>query len=204
MSSMAEVGSVRLLILSLLLAFIADIAYAQTPYPASAPPSSAWGGYTLAPQVPYQPTLDAPAVFGPPDANQPWQGYPAPAVQAPIGSAPPGTQPDAVYLDGPTPPQAHELAPDIPLYPGKTEPTLRESLTPPGARNGFFQEVIFDADFLPSFGSDNLGWTDLRAEVVTALPFFTRENPIIISPSYESRFLDRPVGFDLPARLNDV
>ena len=43
-----------------------------------------------------------------------------------------------------------------------------------------------------------------RSEVVTALPFFTRENPIIITPWYELHFLDRPKGFDLPPRLNDL
>ena len=57
---------------------------------------------------------------------------------------------------------------------------------------------------LPQFAYDNLGWTDFRAEVITALPFFTRENPIIITPSYEMHFLDRPIGFDLPPKLHDV
>ena len=51
---------------------------------------------------------------------------------------------------------------------------------------------------------DNLGWTDVGADLVTALPFFTRENPIIITPTYDIHFLDRPVGFDLPATLHDV
>ena len=41
----------------------------------------------------------------------------------------------------------------------------------------------------------SLGWTDLRTEVVTALPFFTRENPIIITPSYELHFLKRRQAF---------
>jgi hypothetical protein len=81
---------------------------------------------------------------------------------------------------------------------------LRESLTPPDARDGFFQKAKFTTMWMPQLEADSLGWTDLRTEVVTALPFFTRENPIIITPSYELHFLDRPAGFDLPPRLHDA
>jgi hypothetical protein len=128
-----------------------------------------------------------------------WGGYalPSTAAPAPVAATPPG----AVYLDGPP---AQELPPGVPLYPGTTEPDLRASLTPPGARNGFFQQANFWADEIPQFGYNNLGWTDLHADVVTALPFFTRENPIIITPSYQLHFLDSPIGFDLPPRLNDA
>jgi hypothetical protein len=117
---------------------------------------------------------------------------------------PVGAPPDAVYLDGAPPGVTHELPPGAPLYPGTNEPSLRESLTPPDARNGFFQKVRLNADVLPQFAYDNLGWTDVGAELVTALPFFTRENPIIITPSYELHILDRPIGFDLPPTLNDA
>src|SRR5207247_5566885 len=125
----------------------------------------------------------------------------APDAAPANGMAPPA---GPIYLDGAAPPEAHELAPGVPLYPGTTEPSLRESLTPPGARNGFFQRVDFSADVLPQSAYTNLGWTDVHADVVTALPFFTRENPIIITPSYELHILDRPLGFDLPPKLHDV
>jgi hypothetical protein len=199
----------RLLIVLLLSLVMSRICAAQSPYAAAPAAQPTWGGYALPTQVPYQPTMDgAAAATVSTDPNQAWQPYPpapeaAPVVAAPIGAPPPGTQPDALYLDG-APLVPHELAPGVPLYPGTNEPSLRESLIPPGSRNGFFQGVGFEADYLPSFGSDNLGWTDLRTQVVTALPFFTRENPIIITPSYEVHFLDRPVGFDLPPTLHDL
>jgi hypothetical protein len=129
------------------------------------------------------------------DPNQAWQAYPGPPAGAP---------PDAVYLDGAPPGVNHELPPGEPLYPGTTEPSLRESLTPSDARDGFFQKVRVTGDVLPQFAYDNIGWTEFGAEVVTALPFFTRENPIIITPSYEIHILDRPIGFDLPPTLHDV
>jgi hypothetical protein len=173
---------------------------AQAVMPASPPADHPWGGYALPAQVPYQPTLqNDPTMVGPGDPNQVWQEYPASPAAPTIGN-----QPDAVYLDRPVPPEAHELAPGAPLYPGTAEPDLRASLTPPGARNGFFQRVDFAADVLPQGDYYNLGWTDLHADVVTALPFFTRENPIIITPSYDLHFLDRPINYDLPPRLHDV
>lgn len=91
-----------------------------------------------------------------------------------------------------------------PAYPATPEPSLKQSLIPPDARDGFFQKAKFTATWIPQLESDSLGWTDLRSEVVTALPFFTRENPIIITPSYELHFLDGPVGLDLPPRLHDL
>ena len=183
---------------------LTSVAAAQTPYPAT-PPTPSYGGYSLPAQVPYQPTLDgAPPAMAPAEANPAWQAYPNTGMPAPFEAPPNANPPGAIYLDGAAPPPPSELAPGVPLYPGTTEPSLRDSLIPPGARNGFFQKVEFSADVLPQFAYDNIGWTDLHADVVTALPFFTREHPIIITPSYEVHFLDSPINFDLPARLNDL
>jgi hypothetical protein len=161
-----------------LLVFGAGVLHAQSPYPMTAAPQPVYGGYSLPAQVPYQPTL--------PDV---WQPYPTTD-----GSTPVFIEPGAV----PTFPMQE------PLYSGTPTASLRESLTPPDARDGFFQKAKFTATWLPQLDDDSLGWTDLRTEVVTALPFFTRENPIIITPSYELHFLDRPAGFDLPPRLHDA
>lgn len=195
----------RLLFVLLLTLAIGRFCAAQSPYAAAPTAPPTWGGYALPTQVPYQPTLDgAPVAAGQMDPNQAWQAYPATPAGAPVVAPPMAAPPDAVYLDGGPPGVTHELPPGEPLYPGTTEPSLRESLTPPDARNGFFQKVRLSAAVLPQFGYENLGWTDLGAEVVTALPFFTRENPIIITPSYDIHFLNRPLGFDLPPRLHDA
>ncbi len=107
-------------------------------------------------------------------------------------------------LDNVAPGVTPAVVPTNPDYPVTSEPDLKRSLIPPGARNGFFQKAAFSATWLPQLDSTSLGWTDLRAEVVTALPFFTRENPIIITPSYTLHFLDGPTNVDLPPRLNDL
>jgi hypothetical protein len=170
-------------------------AAAQTPYPASQAPATAWGGYALPAQVPYQPTL-------PGDCNEPTAVTPDPNWQSYPSSADAPNQ--AVMLDGMAPGMAPVVVPTDPGYPLTSEPDLKQSLIPPGARNGFFQKAKFTATWLPQLDSTSLGWTDLRTEVVTALPFFTRENPIIITPSYELHFLDSPANIDLPPRLHDV
>src|SRR5215207_5203921 len=161
----------------LLLALFLAIAYesaarAQSPYPGMmAPEGAAWGGYALPVQVPYQPTLDGTPVMGAPVAMGPeWQGY-APMVD-PSGQA--------VVIEGTAPfgpPVA--LPSNVPADSGysiTSEPDLKQSLIPAGSRNGFFQRATFTATYLPQLDYTSLGWTDLRTEVVTARPFFTREN----------------------------
>jgi len=182
-------------------------ANAQTQYPTTTAPQPVWGGVALPAQVPYQPTLmpdgtgivpqSSPASPGTaaipstttPPAGQVWQPYPPPQNTFPGGS----------YQ---VPPSAPYFA--DPIHPAMPEPSLRQSLIPPDARQGFFQKAKFTATWIPQLENDSLGWTDLRSEVVTALPFFTRENPIIITPSYELHFLDGPAGLDLPPRLHDL
>jgi hypothetical protein len=144
-------------------------------------PQPDWGGYAMPAEVPYQPTL-------------PGEPPPYPTTS---GVAPVFIDPYEVPFTPMTPTQE-------PLYPADPTPTLRESLTPPDARDGFFQKAKFQAAWIPQFDDDSLGWTDLRTDIVTALPFFTRENPIIITPSYELHFLDSPQGIDLPPRLHDL
>ncbi len=203
----------RSLCFLLSLSLAVGAADAQTIYPTTPAPHPAWGGQAVPTQVPYQPTLPAEAapageqaappidgsahtLGGPPvlpsppaaAAGQIWQPYPSADTSIPGG----------VPVAGPAFP-IHE-----PIYPATPEPSLRQSLIPPDARDGFFQKAKFTATWIPRLEDDSLGWTDLRTEVVTALPFFTRENPIIITPSYELHFLDGPAGFDLPPRLHDV
>lgn len=177
----------RLLILPLLIT-TAGFARAQAPNTTTPLPQADWGGHAVPAQVPYQPTLVGEPVAAP--ASTPvWQPYAAPAEPLPVTAAPP--VPPAFPVQEP-------------IYPPTPEPSLRESLIPPDARDGFFQKARFTTTWLPQLEDDSLGWTDLRGEVVTALPFFTRENPIIITPAYELHFLDRPAGFDLPPRLHDL
>jgi hypothetical protein len=98
------------------------------------------------------------------------------------------------------------LIPQEPLLPVVPPPGtgLRPLPRPPDARDGFFQKAKFTGTWIPQLDDDSLGWTDLRSEVVVGLPFFTRETPILITPSYELHFLESPAGIDLPPRLHDL
>jgi hypothetical protein len=140
--------------------------------------------YTLPPQVALP---SAPVV--PPNGAAVWQAYPQPGGAIPA----PGTA-----IVGPPVPMSDPMLSGAPVEGGPP------SLLPPGTRSGVFQKAKFTATWLPQLDDDSLGWTDLRTDVVFGLPFFTRETPIVITPTYEAHFLDRPSGFDLPPRLHDL
>jgi hypothetical protein len=188
----------RYLLTTLVTSLLAASVAAQSPYPAPAVPDASWGGYAVPAQVPYQPTLpaDGTAFMGPP-AGPVWQTYP-PAVDASgqviLGGTAPMGPPIAVPNDQPADTG----------YSITGESDLKKSLIPMGSRDGFFQRIKFTGTWLPQLEGDSLGWTDFKTELVTALPFFTRENPIIITPSYELHFLDGPNNIALPPRLHDA
>jgi len=71
---------------------------------------------------------------------------------------------------------------------------------------GSFQKVRLNADVLPQFAYDNLGWTDCRRRTGYRAAHSSRaENPIIITPSYELHHSrSYPSVFDLPPTLNDA
>ncbi len=78
------------------------------------------------------------------------------------------------------------------------------NLIPPGSRPTFFQKVNFWGTWMPQFQSDGLGVTQLKTNIVTAVPFFHRNQPLTITPEYTVRFLDGPDFLDVPSRLHDV
>ena len=78
------------------------------------------------------------------------------------------------------------------------------NLIPPGTRNSFFQKVNLASAWMPQFESDGLGMTMLKANVVTAVPFPKRHQPLTITPEYTVRFLEGPDFIDVPSRLHDA
>ena len=96
------------------------------------------------------------------------------------------------------------IAPQEPFFPDAPSSGLRPLPRPADARDGVFQKAKFTGTWIPQLDDDGLGWTDLRSEIVFGLPFFTRETPILITPSYELHFVESPTGIDLPPRLHDL
>lgn len=182
--------------IALLMLSSAGIALAQTPVTEPpAPQEVVWGGCSTPTSVRDQPTMPADAVAPPPAmTGATWQPYPNPDS----GSTAKGV------LDNVAPDANSSAVPTDTVGPATSEPDLKQSLIPPGARDGFFQKLDFDATLIPAPDSSSIGWTDLHADVETALPFFTRDDPIIITPSYVSHSLDGPTTPDLPSHLNDI
>ena len=181
----------------------AGTAGAQPPYPTTAVPATAWGGQAVPAQVPYQPTLPGEPVvtYGLPPggtaaaiAGQPAQGN-VYTLSGPVALPP---EPGAVQFG------SQAIAPQEPFFPDAPSSGLRPLPRPADVRDGVFQKAKFTGTWIPQLDDDGLGWTDLRSEIVFGLPFFTRETPILITPSYELHFVESPTGIDLPPRLHDL
>lgn len=74
-------------------------------------------------------------------------------------------------------------------------------------KNGFFQKLCLSGAWIGTGGEDNLGITEIETALTVALPLPIREWPLLITPSYNVRFLDGPTGptgSDLPPQLHDV
>jgi len=221
----------RLLLTFVSTMLVATVAAAQGGYP-NPQASPAWGGYVVPPRVPYQPTLtrdisggelvsrnfQAPPVvtYGLPPGGayissdeQPVEGAAytlAAPVALPSQPIPTGNTGEMwqVQPDGVTPYGGSQIFPQEPMFPEAPSSGLRPLPRPRDARDGFFQKAKFTGTWIPQLDDDSLGWTDLRSEFTVAVPFFTREAPMLITPFYELHFLDRPDGSDLPPRLHDV
>jgi hypothetical protein len=193
----------QLLGLAALLAATWAEAVGQVPPAPVVGPPVVWGGYPVADPVGYQPlppgttyTLPPQVALPPQEIATPnapgqvWQTYPGPGTMPPPGTIGPATIPS--------------LPPPDRSFPAAPGTSPQDSLLPPGTRSGVFQKVKFTGTWLPQPDDDDLGWTDLKTEVVFGLPFFTRETPIVITPTYELHFLDRPDGLGLPPRLHDL
>ncbi|NOY40569.1 MAG: hypothetical protein GXP26_01855 [Planctomycetes bacterium] len=75
---------------------------------------------------------------------------------------------------------------------------------PPGARDGIFQKLYFTGTWLPQLNGDSLGWGDLETGIVFGFPFFRRDTPLLITPSFAVHILDGPDGADIPDRVFDT
>ncbi|MDZ7620023.1 MAG: hypothetical protein U1E05_23730 [Patescibacteria group bacterium] len=102
----------------------------------------------------------------------------------------------------PSPPsflQPQGTTPDIEL------PAPQDPPGPPGTRSGVFQRVMFDSAWIPRLNTgEGFGMSDMQLRMVLALPFPTRESPLLITPGFGVHYLDGPTAPDMPPRLYDA
>ncbi len=172
----------HIVVLLLLLGLGAVPAGAQVPYAASSPPAALppTNVFTL----PGQPSSSSYTAT----ATDAWR-YPGQLTNY-TGSA--GS---AGAIPGPVPPG--RKAYDGPLP--KTQSDL-----PPGARDGMFQKLLFDATWLAAGGAGGLGMMDLDLKVALALPIPSRKSPLLIIPGFGVHYLDGPLTPDLPPQVFDA
>lgn len=86
------------------------------------------------------------------------------------------------------------------MPPPQTEPPL-----PKGAKPGVFQQILVAETYLPRFsGDEGFGINDVLVQATFGFPFFTRENPLVVTPAFEVQMLDGPSAPSMPAELYDA
>jgi hypothetical protein len=68
-------------------------------------------------------------------------------------------------------------------------------------KDGFFQKLGVSRSWLPDGRVDTLGLMEAAVFGTFALPLPTRDHPILITPSFETRWLNGPITPDAPPRL---
>lgn len=99
-----------------------------------------------------------------------------------------------------------------PRDPGRPYDSLEEEIAkdeapalPPGFKNGVLQFTTFRKTFLLEGARDTgFGMQDYLLQTVFALPFFTRDKPIFITPYFQAHILNGPVAVDMPPEVYDV
>ena len=88
---------------------------------------------------------------------------------------------------------------------GALPPVAPESDLPKGAKPGVFQQVLVAETYIPrSGGSDGFGINDVLVQATFGFPFFTRANPLVVTPAFEIQMLDGPTAPAMPPELYDA
>ncbi len=195
----------------LTIAALAPIAAAQPPNPyqqalAAGPPHLA--------SRPPQPAATQPI------AQQP---APPPAYRLPA-SGDPFDQLSSLqaqpWSDGRAPqqPWSDPRAPRLAVYPNRPGEEIVDEFSPAGPppwaapprrkigapRRGMFQKLRVAGSWVAGDDISEFGLADIDANITFAFPFPTPKSPLIITPGFQSWWLEGPTAPDMPARVYDA
>ena len=68
-------------------------------------------------------------------------------------------------------------------------------------KQGFFQKFDFTTTYIDGGRVNDMGIAELETFVTVALPFPTTEQPLLITPAFETRFFDGPLTRDVPGEV---
>lgn len=68
-------------------------------------------------------------------------------------------------------------------------------------KDGFFQKLELIGTWLPDDSANGMEITELEVLLTVALPLPNKDNPLLITPAFETRFLEGPQVPDLPGTL---
>jgi hypothetical protein len=101
------------------------------------------------------------------------------------------------------------VPPDLPFEPlppyiGVVGPELSDCSGVTDHKDGFVQKLSFTTTWLDRGGADSYGVTELDLHGIFALPAPSRDWPLLITPTFNTRLLDGPQSPDLPPRLYEA
>lgn len=99
-----------------------------------------------------------------------------------------------------------------PIVPEFARPEYAESpyVAAPGRRkliphkDGFFQKLTVNSTFIGRDGDADMGLVESQVYTTCAVPLFSRETPLLITPGFQLTNVDGPNMPDLPAELYDA
>jgi hypothetical protein len=150
----------------------------------------------------------------PPELSQPMipEGQPSAGPNLPGGVLPGGnpfqpsqpfTTPGDYGYPGQQPFPDNGYPGDDSLTQGIPAPPTQPAL-PKGAKPGVFQQILVSHTYLPPMGSSAFGINDMLVQATFGFPFFTRENPLLVTPAFELQLLEGPTAPSMPAQLYDA
>ncbi|MCA9122769.1 MAG: hypothetical protein KDB11_21420 [Planctomycetales bacterium] len=71
-------------------------------------------------------------------------------------------------------------------------------------KDGFFQKACFTGAFIDRGSANSFGVNELDASLTVAVPLPKREWPLLITPTFNVRYLDGPIAPSLPPRLYEA
>lgn len=101
------------------------------------------------------------------------------------------------------PPVEYAICPEDAALPLGCEPLIQEWKWTRFSdyKDGFFQKLGVSSAWMPDGRVETLGLTESAVFGTFALPLPTRDHPILVTPSFETRWLDGPITPDAPPQL---
>jgi hypothetical protein len=114
--------------------------------------------------------------------------------------------PVSTYLHSNVPPNGAQVLPELDFrqFPQVPRQPIPGALRVRSYKDGIFQKLSFTGTYLDRGSSQSMGVTELELYASVAFPWPSREQPLILTPGFNTRFLDGPPATGIPSTVYDA